>query len=86
MTSFLPQLFTKKVLFLPMTSTKFGDIFKNKTFLNVLFISKNVDFIGVFSMTSFLTLQFGGGEGNRTPVQKPPHMQRLQFILWNEFN
>ncbi len=29
---------------------------------------------------------FGGGGGNRTRVQKPSHMKRLQFILWNKFN
>jgi len=26
---------------------------------------------------------FGGGEGNRTPVQKPSHMKLLQLILSN---
>ena len=28
---------------------------------------------------------FGGGEGNRTPVQKPSHIKHLQFILSNRF-
>lgn len=28
---------------------------------------------------------FGGGGGNRTPVQKPSHIRCLQFILLNQF-
>jgi len=32
-------------------------------------------FIGFFAMTSILALLFGGGEENRTPVQK-------QFHIW----
>jgi len=39
----------------------------------------------VFLMTSILTLKFGGGGGNRTPVQKPFHIRCLQFILLNQF-
>ncbi len=38
-----------------------------------------------FLMTSILTLNFGGGGGNRTPVQKPSHIRCLQFILLNQF-
>lgn len=32
-----------------------------------------------------LQIPFGGGEGNRTPVQKPSHIKHLQFILSNRF-
>ena len=36
--------------------------------------------------TLFAEMLDGGGEGSRTPVQKPSHMKLLQLILSNEFN
>ena len=53
-------------------------IYINENDINIMlyldsFINKNCDNIG-------------GGEGNRTPVQKPSHMKLLQLILSNKFN
>ena len=43
---------------------------------------KNEYISNMYSINYF----YGGGGGNRTRVQKPSHMKRLQLILWNGFN
>lgn len=49
-------------------------------------LATHEEVIKILESPSVRQISFGGDEGNRTPVQKPPHMKLLQLILSNEFN